>query len=179
MRNIFLAAAFLLLAGQAQARRVVSLMPSYTEIIFELGAGADLVGVSNFCNWPPAALKVEKTGDYLRPNVEKVYSLKPDVVFTGAWAGPSTVRQLASLGLKVVSLPEEKSAADILNTVRLIAAALGRKKEGAKLVKKLSALTPAVPGGTLASGSSAQDPPRPRCPHPPAEPPSSPEPACG
>ncbi|MDD2806104.1 MAG: helical backbone metal receptor [Elusimicrobiales bacterium] len=139
MRNMFIAAALLLLAGQAQARRVVSLMPSYTEIIFELGAGGDLVGVSNFCNWPPAALKIEKTGDYLRPNVEKVYSLKPDVIFTGAWAGQSTAKQLASLGLKVVSLPEEKSAADILNTVRLIAAELGLKKEGERLAKQLAA----------------------------------------
>jgi ABC-type Fe3+-hydroxamate transport system substrate-binding protein len=82
---------------------------------------------------------VEKTGDYLRPNVEKVYALKPDVVFTGAWAGESTVKQLAALGVKVVALPEERSAADILNTVRLIAAELGLKKRGEKLAARLAA----------------------------------------
>lgn len=139
MKKLALLSALLLCAAQAQARRVVSLMPSYTEIIFELGAGGDLVGVSNFCNWPPEALKIEKTGDYLRPNVEKVYSLKPDVVFTGAWAGKSTAKQLASLGVKVVALPEEKSAADILNTVRLIAAELGLKGDGEKLARRLAA----------------------------------------
>jgi iron complex transport system substrate-binding protein len=136
-----------LAALPAQAKRVVSLMPSYTEIIFELGAGGELVGRSNFCNWPPAAGAVEEAGDYLRPNIEKVYSLKPDLVFTGDWAGPSTAKQLSSLGVKVVALPEERSAADILNTVRLIAGALDLKKEGERLVKKLSALTPAVPKG--------------------------------
>lgn len=147
MRIIPLLLTLCLFAPPAQAKRVVSLMPSYTEIIFELGAGRDLVGVSNFCNWPPEAAGIEKTGDYLRPNIEKVYSLKPDLVFTGDWAGPSTVKQLSSLGVKVVSLPEERSAADILNTVRLIADQLGLKREGGKLAKKLSALMPARPKG--------------------------------
>lgn len=135
---------FLLAAAPltAEAKRVVSLMPSYTEIIFELGAGKDLVGVSNFCNWPPETAKIEKTGDYMRPNLEKVYSLKPDTVFAGAWADASTSKQLSSMGIKVVSLSEEKSAADIFATVRLIAAELGRKREGAKLVRKLSSLMP-------------------------------------
>lgn len=126
------------LSGPAQAKRVVSLMPSYTEIIYELGAGGDLVGVTNFCNWPPAALKVEKTGDYLRPNVEKIYSLKPDVVFAGAWAAENSSKQLSGMGIKVVQLPEEKKVADIFNTIRLIAAELGRKAEGEKLIKKFS-----------------------------------------
>ncbi|MBI4351549.1 MAG: ABC transporter substrate-binding protein [Elusimicrobia bacterium] len=138
---VFALSALLLLAAALPSRagRVVSLMPSYTEIIFELGAGKDLVGVSNFCNWPPETGKIEKTGDYLRPNIEKIYSLKPDKVFAGAWADASSSKQLSSMGIKVVSLPEEKSAADIFATVRLIAAELGLKREGGKLVKKLSA----------------------------------------
>lgn len=125
--------------GSVQAKRVVSLMPSYTEIIYELGAGSDLVGVTNFCNWPPAALKVEKTGDYLRPNVEKIYSLKPDVVFAGTWAAENSSKQLSGMGIKVVQLSEEKKVADIFTTIRLIAAELGRKAQGGKLIKKLSA----------------------------------------
>lgn len=157
----------LLCAAPAQARRVVSLMPSYTEIIFALGAGGDLVGVTNFCNWPPETAKLEKTGDYLRPNVEKIYALRPDVVFAGAWAAASSSKQLSGMGVKVVQLPEEKSAADILATVRLIAAGLGRKAEGEKLVKKMAAAgaarAPAVPlkvyveadaGGWTAGGRS-------------------------
>lgn len=137
------ASCFCALAAPAQGKRVVSLMPSYTEIVFELGAEKDLVGVSNFCNWPPEAGKIEKTGDYLRPNIEKIYSLKPDTVFAGAWADASSSRQLSSMGIKVVSLAEEKSAADIFTSVRLIAAELGLKRAGEKLVKKLSALMPA------------------------------------
>ena len=148
MRKLPLVLPLLLLcAVQAQARRVVSLMPSYTEIIYALGAGGDLVGRSNFCNWPPEALKVAAAGDYLRPNLEKVYSLKPDAVFTGAWAGKTTAKQLSSLGVKVVSLPEEKTVSDILNTVRLIAAELGLKKEGAALAARLAAQAKAPASG--------------------------------
>ena len=132
------ALSFCALTGSAQAKRVVSLMPSYTEIIYELGAGSGVVGVTNFCTWPPAALKVEKTGDYLRPNVEKIYSLKPDVVFAGAWAAENSSKQLSGLGIKVVQLPEEKKVKDIFSTIRLIAAELGRRAEGEKLIKKLS-----------------------------------------
>ncbi|MGD9641677.1 MAG: ABC transporter substrate-binding protein [Elusimicrobiales bacterium] len=147
MAKILAALLLFCCAVPARALRAVSLLPSYTEIIFELGAGSDLVGVSNFCNWPAGAAAIEKTGDYLRPNIEKVYALQPDVVFTGAWAGAAVAKQLSSLGVKVVSLPEEKSVADILNTVRLIAAALGRKKEGEALARKLAALAPKPPAG--------------------------------
>lgn len=149
------------------AGRVVSLMPAYTEIIFELGAGGDLVGVTNFCNWPSSAAAIEKTGDYLRPNVEKVYSLKPDLVFTGAWAAASSAKQLSSLGLKVVALPEEKTVRDIFSTIKRIAAELGRKVQAEKLERDLKALLPAASpakplkvyieadtGGWTAGGSS-------------------------
>jgi iron complex transport system substrate-binding protein len=142
----------LLSAVPAGAVRAVSLMPSYTEIVFALGAGKDLAGVSNFCNYPPEAAGIEKAGDYLRPNVEKVYSLKPDVVFTGAWAGKSVVKQLSALGVKVAALPEEKKVQDVFSTIRLIAAALGRKAEGEALAAKLSkelAAMPAAPARPL------------------------------
>lgn len=147
MRKLLVLAALLTCAAQAQARRAVSLMPSYTEIIYELGAGGDLVGRSTFCNWPPEALKAEPAGDYLRPNLEKVYALKPDVVFTGAWAGRTTARQLSSLGVKVAALPEERTVSDVLNTVRLIAAELGRRKEGAALAGRLAGQIKAAPAG--------------------------------
>jgi iron complex transport system substrate-binding protein len=88
---------------------------------------------------------VEKTGDYLRPNVEKIYSLKPDVVFAGAWAAENSTKQLSGLDVKVVQLAEEKKVADIFSTIRLVAAELGRKAEGEKLIKKLSTRPSAPP----------------------------------
>jgi iron complex transport system substrate-binding protein len=139
MKQLSLLLCLFAAAVPARAARVVSLMPSYTEIIFALGAGGDLVGVTNFCDYPPEAASIERTGDYLRPNVEKIYSLKPDVVFAGAWAAGSTAKQLSGMGIKVVQLPAEKKVPDIFSTIRLIAAELGRKSAGEKLIKKLYA----------------------------------------
>jgi len=116
---------------------VVSLMPSYTEIIFELGAGPDLIGVSSFCDWPPGARGKERVGDYLRPNIEKISSLKPDMVFAGAWKGSSVAQDLRNAGMKVLELPEEHGVNDIFRTINLIAGELGRKKEAAALIKKM------------------------------------------
>ena len=134
--------ALLLCPAGAEARRLVSLMPAYTEIIFELGAGGELVGVTNFCSWPSSAAAIEKAGDYLRPNVEKVYALKPDLVFAGAWAAASSSRQLAALGIKVAALPEEKSVGDIFATIRRIAGELGLRPRAEQLTRSLRALLP-------------------------------------
>ena len=129
----------LLCSLPVQAKRIISLMPSYTEIIFALGAGGELVGVTNFCDRPPEAAKIEKVGDYLRPNAEKIYSLKPDVVFTGRWKGSGLAGKLSALGLKVVEIPPEEKVTDIARSVRLIAAAMGRKKEGERLASRFLA----------------------------------------
>lgn len=135
-------------AAPSDARRVVSLMPSYTEIIFELGAGPELAGVSSFCDWPPGAREIERVGDYLRPNIEKIYSLKPDIVFAGIWRGSSVVQDLRNAGIKVVELPEERRVADIYRTIDLIAAELGRKKEAAALITKMKTGLKSAPAGS-------------------------------
>lgn len=150
--TLFLGSVFFCLCAfsiPAQAKRVISLMPSYTEIIFELGAGPELAGVSSFCDWPPGAREIERVGDYLRPNLEKVYSLKPDIVFAGTWRGLSVAQDLRNAGIKVVELPEELRVADIYRTIDLIAAELGRKKEAAVLIRKMKAGLKSAPPGSI------------------------------
>lgn len=65
-------------------RRVVSLAPSVTEIIFAAGGGDRLVGVTTFCNYPEEAKAIAKVGDTLNPNIETIVALKPDVVFVSS-----------------------------------------------------------------------------------------------
>jgi cobalamin transport system substrate-binding protein len=117
--------------------RIVSLMPSYTEIIFALDAQDQLVGVSNFCNYPAEALKKEKTGDYLRPNFEKIYSLKPDIVFAPQWKNSILLKNLKSLGLNVTQFKDESAIKDIFKTIRIIASKTNKKARGKILIKKL------------------------------------------
>ncbi len=61
--------------------RAVSLAPNLTEIIFAVGAGNKLVGVTEYCNFPEEAQKIQKVGDTLKPNIENIIALKPQIVF--------------------------------------------------------------------------------------------------
>src|SRR2546421_3870931 len=71
----------------APARRVVSLLPSFTEILFAIGAGDRLVGRTTWCDYPPTALAVPSVGDGMPPNVEAVAAPPPDPV-VGYRSGP-------------------------------------------------------------------------------------------
>jgi iron complex transport system substrate-binding protein len=72
-------------------QRVISLAPNVTEILFALGLESRVVGVTSYCDFPEAAKAKEKVGDTLRPNLEKIISLKPDLVVV------STSSQLENL----------------------------------------------------------------------------------
>ncbi len=61
-------------------KRVISLSPALTENLFDLGVGKNIVGTTEFSDFPPAAKKIPRVGNYQRPNIEKIISLKPDLV---------------------------------------------------------------------------------------------------
>ncbi len=82
-------------------QRIISLAPSVTETLFALGLGEKIVGVTTFCNYPADAATKEKVGDTLRPNIEKIVALKPDLVIA------STSSQLEAFvkNLETASIP--------------------------------------------------------------------------
>jgi len=91
-------------------QRIVSLLPSLTETVCELGRCQNLVGVDRYSNFPASVQKLPQVGGGLDPNVEMIVALKPDVVLlaTSSRAGD----RLQALGLKVVAL-EPRSHADV------------------------------------------------------------------
>jgi iron complex transport system substrate-binding protein len=95
----------------AQApQRIVSLLPSLTESVCELGQCQRLVGVDRYSNWPMAVTKLPQVGGGLDPNIEAVVALKPDVVLMATSSRAS--ERLEALGVKVVAL-EPKSHTDV------------------------------------------------------------------
>src|SRR5213082_185058 len=87
----------------APARRVVSLLPSFTEILFAIGAGERLVGRTAWCDYPPAALAVPSVGDGMPPNVEAVAARRPDlVVLYRSGPNATAAQQLERLGIRTV-----------------------------------------------------------------------------
>src|SRR2546421_7246111 len=89
----------------APARRVVSLLPSFTEILFAIGAGERLVGRTAWCDYPPAALAVPSVADGMPPSVEAVAARRPDLVVLYR-SGPNVTaaEQLERLGIGTVLL---------------------------------------------------------------------------
>lgn len=125
-------------AAPVDARRVVSLVPSVTDILFDIGAGDRVVGRTKFCSWPPAAAAVEVVGDFTSPNVERIALLKPDAVVEAA-SHPKALERLRAAGLPVVevgtlTLAEALEQYDVLGrTTGLVerAAAARRRLEAA------------------------------------------------
>nr|WP_028603367.1 helical backbone metal receptor [Ottowia thiooxydans] len=98
----------------APPQRIVSLLPSLTETVCELGACARLVGVDRYSNWPASVQKLQQVGGGLDPNIEAIVALKPDLVLmaTSSRAGD----RLRALGLKVAAL-EPKTGADVRRVI--------------------------------------------------------------
>jgi iron complex transport system substrate-binding protein len=104
------------------ARRVVSLIPATTEILFAIGAGNLLVGRTHWDDWPAAASAVTDVGDGLEPNLEAVLAARPDLVLLYRGAGTATAAsRLRSLGIPALLLRTDRLA-----DVPRIAAILGR-----------------------------------------------------
>lgn len=109
-RYIALAFAILLLSlflsgtssgEESRQLRVVSLAPASTEILFALGLDDEIVGVSQFCDFPQKALTKERIGTFSDPNIEKIISLKPDIVFCAALEQAPAITKMQQLGLRV------------------------------------------------------------------------------
>ena len=95
-------------------QRIVSLLPSLTETVCELGACQRLVGVDRYSNYPASVRGLPQLGGGLDPSVEAVVALRPDLVLMAT--SSRAVARLESLGVKVVAL-EPKTAADVQRVV--------------------------------------------------------------
>ncbi len=113
--------------------RIVSCAPSNTEIIFALGKGNKLVGVTNYADYPQEAKKIEKIGKMVPLNAEKIISLKPDVVFCYGGFQLKEALRIRNLGLKVVVLAP-KTVKDTLSTIMLVGKILNAEEAATKIV---------------------------------------------
>ncbi len=109
----------------APAKRIVSLAPSVTEIVYAAGAGSLLVAASAYSDWPPPARKLPRVGDAFRIDLERIAALKPDLVIAWASATPPAARKaLVRLGLPLVLFAPRKLT-DIADEIRLVGKAAG------------------------------------------------------
>jgi iron complex transport system substrate-binding protein len=106
----------------APARRVVSLIPATTELLFAIGAGSQVVGRTNYCDFPAEAKAVPNLGDGIKPNIEAVIATRPDlVVLYNSGQNAAVTGRLRELGV-----PTARINTDALSSVPRVAQMLGR-----------------------------------------------------
>jgi iron complex transport system substrate-binding protein len=134
---LLLAAAGLGPAAWAQApRRVVTLLPSLTEIVCALGHSEQLVGVDRYSNFPAQVRALPQLGGGLDPNIEAVVALRPDVVLMAT--SSRAVQRLEALGLKVVAL-EPHDVTDMQRAIARVGEVLGDVPAAQRLWREIDA----------------------------------------
>jgi iron complex transport system substrate-binding protein len=88
----------------AKPERIVSLAPANTEILFAIGAGPRVVGVTTYDDYPAEVSSIEKVGDFVSPNFEKIAAAKPDLVIATTGVQADAIKKLEDLGATVIAV---------------------------------------------------------------------------
>jgi iron complex transport system substrate-binding protein len=128
--------------------RVVCLAPSVTDTVFALGSGDDVVAISDYTTYPPAALKKPSIGSLVKPSIETILSFHPDlVVGTSIPGSAETATQLKTVGVPVYLL-DPQGLTGILRSVESVGEALNRVPQAVALKASLAQRITAVKART-------------------------------
>jgi iron complex transport system substrate-binding protein len=129
----------------AQVHRVVCLSPSITETAYAIGAADQIVGITDYTEFPPeAARQKPSVGELLHPSLERIASLRPDLVIGVATMNSAdTIRAIERMGVPVF-LVSPHGIAGIYQDVGLMGRLLGREAQAAELVQRLKVREAAV-----------------------------------
>ncbi|MCL1697533.1 ABC transporter substrate-binding protein [Lysinibacillus sp. BPa_S21] len=126
---------------EAPPEKIVSLIPSNTEILFGLGLNDEIVGVTDNDDYPVEATKKEKVGgiDY---NIEQIVALSPDIVLahaSGMSYSKGAIEQLEAAGVKVFVVADAKNFNETYTTIEQLGRATGKLEEAKKIVANMKA----------------------------------------
>ncbi len=116
--------------------RIISLAPSNTEILFALGLGDKVVGVSDYCNYPPEVQEKPGIGGFSTPNIEEVVALSPDLILATSIHEKRIIPQLEGKGLTIVAL-DPRTVDEVLESITLVGEVTGKREEASGLVAEM------------------------------------------
>lgn len=119
-------------------QRIVSLAPANTEILFALGLEKQVVGVTTFCDYPSGARRKAKIGDFMNPNIEKIVSLKPDLVLGTGGVQQALVEALGKAGITLY-VSDPKDITGVINNIQEIGKITGRDEQAEKVSASMRA----------------------------------------
>jgi iron complex transport system substrate-binding protein len=122
----------------ALPRRIVSLVPSVTELLFALGAEDRLIGVTDYCDFPPAARRKASVGGMVAPSLEGIVALRPDlVVATDAGTRRETFEQLGRLNVPVYLVHADRMA-QVMDVITRLGGITERQADAEALKARLT-----------------------------------------
>ena len=126
----------------ADPQRIICATPGLTEVVFALGAGDRVVGVSDYVVWPPEALSITRIGGWMNPDRERLLMLQPDLILTQGLHEP--LRKFAERhGIRFVQIPTD-TLDDVLQQFVIVGALLGQAEEGRQVQEKLAGQLEAI-----------------------------------
>lgn len=118
--------------------KILSLAPTVTETIFAMGKGANLVGRTDYCDYPQEATKLPSVGTITNPSIEKIVSLKPDVVIASMMKA-EVKKKIEEAGIKVVALKNGDSINGSYENMREIARIINAQDKTEEIIKSIDA----------------------------------------
>lgn len=119
---------------EGPAQRIISLAPSNTEILFAIGAGDRVIGVTTFDDYPEEVLQIEKIGDFNGMNLERIIELEPDLVINYGEGITEETQRLVEAGIQIAGF-EPESIEEIIETIERIGLLTGNSAEAEALSK--------------------------------------------
>jgi iron complex transport system substrate-binding protein len=128
---------------ESAPQRIVSLAPNHTEVLYALGLGDRVVGVTEYCNYPPEAVEKPKVGDFVNADLELIVGLEPDLVLATTMHMAETVPALQDQGV-VVFVLDPQSVASVLKEIRVLGQITGQEAAADALISDMQARIDAV-----------------------------------
>ena len=130
---------------QSPAQKIVSLAPSNTELLYEVGAGAQVIGRDDFSDYPEEAKSLPSVGGSMgNYNLEAIAALKPDLVLAAEINTQAQVNSLENLGLTVYYLKNPKDLAGLYQNLQTVGTLTGKTGQATSLTQSLQARVQAV-----------------------------------
>jgi iron complex transport system substrate-binding protein len=130
---------------EKEPQRIVSLAPSITETLFALGLDDKIVGITDYCDYPEEATLKTRVASFTNPNLEKLVSVEPDLIFAESIHETEVIPSLEELDLTVIVITDP-SIEQILNNMLLIGEVTNVNQNARELVDELTSRISAVTG---------------------------------
>ncbi|HEY5525930.1 MAG TPA: ABC transporter substrate-binding protein [Clostridium sp.] len=135
---------------ESEPKRIVSIAPSVTELIYALGKGDELLGRTDYCDYPEEAKAVQSIGSLTDPNIEKIIEIKPDIVIASTHFKDDVAKKLEDLGIKIVVLKDSTSIDGAYESINQLGQILNAQDKAQEVVdsnkKKIEEIKEKVKG---------------------------------